>query len=616
MRNTSAIVLVIISVLLSAGSTNIAADTEENDFMINIDARKHTSLNGTWHIIADPFQTGYYSYRYRVRQDGYFKNDKPDDKTDLVEYDFDSGETLKVPGDWNTQNDKYFLYEGTMWYKRDFDYKLDSDKRLFVYFGGANYHTIVYLNGEKLGEHTGGFTPFQFEITDKIKDKDNFLIVKVDNKRKPQAVPTMNFDWWNYGGITRRVMLLETPKTFIEDYFVQLAKGKADKVSGWVQLDGAAGKEPVKIEIPEADIEKTFETDAEGYTKVEFEAEWQLWSPENPKLYDVIVSCDTDRVKDKIGFRTVETKGDKIVLNGEPVFLRGISIHEESPFRASRANSSDEAKVLLGWAKELGCNYVRLAHYPHNEAMVRMADKMGLLVWSEIPVYWTIAWENEETYENAENQLSEMINRDKNRASVILWSVANETPVSKARMEFLTNLIKKARRLDSTRLITAANERHQEGEKVIVDDPLGKHLDVLGCNEYYGWYLGLPEICDNLNWKVELDKPLIISEFGGGALYGKHGDKRTRWSEEYQADIYTHQIPMLKEIDSLAGMSPWILKDFLSPRRPLPVIQDFYNRKGLISDRGQKKKAFYVLRNFYRKIADKNNPLPDQTKEK
>jgi len=244
MRNTSAIVLVIISVLLSAGSTNIAADTEENDFMINIDARKHTSLNGTWHIIADPFQTGYYSYRYRVRQDGYFKNDKPDDKTDLVEYDFDSGETLKVPGDWNTQNDKYFLYEGTMWYKRDFDYKLDSDKRLFVYFGGANYHTIVYLNGEKLGEHTGGFTPFQFEITDKIKDKDNFLIVKVDNKRKPQAVPTMNFDWWNYGGITRRVMLLRHQRHLSKITLSSLQKVKPIKCLAGCNLTELLEKNP------------------------------------------------------------------------------------------------------------------------------------------------------------------------------------------------------------------------------------------------------------------------------------------------------------------------------------------------------------------------------------
>jgi beta-glucuronidase len=268
--------------------------------------------------------------------------------------------------------------------------------------------------------------------------------------------------------------------------------------------------------------------------------------------------------------------------------------------REGRAYSQEDSRVLLEWAKEMNCNFVRLAHYPHNDNMVRVADSMGLMVWSEVPVYWTILWDNDETYNNARNQLSEVISRDKNRASVILWSVGNETPVSELRLTFMSNLVRFVRDKDPTRLITAALENHYiDKNTVVINDPLGKYLDVLGCNEYIGWYDGLPAKCDKIEWKTIYNKPLIMSEFGGGALYGLHADKLTRWSEEFQEDIYKHQVSMLKEISFLRGTTPWILKDFRSPRRPLPLIQDYFNRKGLISDEGHKKKAFYIMKNFY-----------------
>jgi beta-glucuronidase len=568
----------------------------------NIDGRKTISLDGRWQIIIDPYETGYYNYRWQPRSDGYFKNQKPKNPSELIEYDFDSSPQLNVPGDWNSQDEKLLFYEGTVWYKKSFNYKKRDRTRLFVHFGSANYLADVYLNGEKLGRHEGGFTPFNFEITRLVREVDNFLVVKIDNKRRRDAVPTLNTDWWNYGGLTRSVNLVELPESFIEDYFLQLKKGSVDEVTGWVKLNGGVTQE-VRIEIPEAKISQPVRTDNTGYASVTFKARLQLWSPENPKLYDVKLSTGGASVSEKIGFRAIGVRGTEILLNGKPIFLRGISIHEESPLRGGRAFSEHDARILLGWAREMGCNFVRLAHYPHNEQMMRVADEMGMLVWSEIPVYWTILWDNAETFENARNQLGELITRDKNRASVILWSVANETPVSELRNKFLKGLIDHARSLDSTRLITAANERHYENPTTqIVDDPLGQYLDVLGCNEYVGWYDGPPEKADSLSWKVTLSKPLIISEFGGDALFGLHGEKNVRWTEEYQKSIYEHQIAMLRKIPSLAGLSPWILMDFRSPRRPLPGIQDFYNRKGLISNRGERKQAFYVLQNFYREL--------------
>jgi len=593
---------VLICIFLLAVFANVQA--QQIDLIANTEGRKTVSLDGEWKTIIDPYESGYYDYRYQPSNNGYFKDAKPKDKSDLIEYDFDASESLKVPGDWNTQREGLLFYEGTIWYKKSFDYQRKPNTRVFVYFGAANYLADVYLNGQKLGRHEGGFTPFNFEITNLVREVNNSLIVKVDNKRRRDAVPTLITDWWNYGGLTRQVKLVETPATFIQDYFIQLQKGSRQRVGGWVKLSGEKLNQKITIRIPEARISKSFTPDTNGYAQISFDANLTLWSPDNPKLYDVIAEAETDRVQDEIGFRTVETKGPDILLNGKPIFLRGVCIHEEAPFRGGRAYSREDALTLLTWAKELGVNFVRLAHYPHNEFMLREADRMGIMVWSEIPVYWTIQWENTTTLENAQNQLSEMIARDKNRAAVIIWSMANETPVGEARLAFLRRLIERARSLDSTRLISAAMERHYADDKTqMIDDPLGEYVDVFGCNEYVGWYDGLPEKADGLTWKMKYQKPLIMTEFGGEAPYGNHGDALTRWTEEYQENVYLHQVDMLKRIPFLRGTCPWILMDFRSPRRPLPGIQDFHNRKGLISDRGEKKKAFYVMQQYYRQLS-------------
>jgi len=561
-------------------------------------SRPKLSLNGNWRIIIDPYENGYYNYRYEPHENGYFKNQKPNDKSDLIEYDFDKSEILRVPGDWNTQMEKLFVYEGTVWYKRSFTYSPKQNKRTFIYFGAVNYEAKVYLNGKKLGEHTGGFTPFSFEITDIIKPGDNFVIVKVSNVRKREGVPTLNTDWWNYGGITRDVYISELPENYISDYYLQLKKGTLNEVTGWVQLNYNAPD--AKITIPELNLSVNGKADQNGKAAFSIKGKFELWNPANPKLYDVIISTSSDTLRDKIGFRSIETKGDQIVLNGKPVFLKGISIHEEAPLRTGRAFSNEDAVTLLSWAKELGCNFVRLAHYPHNEHIIRQADKMGMMVWSEIPVYWTILWDNPETYRNASGQLTEMVKRDMNRASIIIWSVANETPRGDSRLKFLSGLINQVRMLDPSRLITAATELHYNKDEMIIDDPLSENLDVIGVNEYIGWYSGKPSDALKKVWINKFNKPLIISEFGADALYNHHGDKDERWTEEYQADVYYNQIEMLKKIPFLRGVSPWILTDFRSPRRHLPGIQDFFNRKGLISDRGEKKQAFFILQNFYK----------------
>ena len=339
--------------------------------------RKSISLDGSWNYIVDPYENGYYNYRWEPNPNGYFKNEKSKNKWDHIEYNFDISDTLTVPGDWNSQRKELFLYEGTIWYKKSFDFEKKNNTRVFLRFGAANYIAIVYLNGEKLGQHEGGFTPFSFEITNLVREKDNFIIVKVDNKRCAECVPTLNTDWWNYGGLTRSVSIIETPATFISDYVVQLKKESAGEISGWIQLNGSKLHQKVSVALQDANIRRQYKTDSSGFVKFSFPASVKLWSPENPVLHEVIVSSEADTISSFIGFRTIGTKGTQILLNGKPVFLRGISIHEEAPFRSGRANSVQDARTLLGWAKELGCNFVRLAHYPHSENMIKEAEKLG-----------------------------------------------------------------------------------------------------------------------------------------------------------------------------------------------------------------------------------------------
>jgi beta-glucuronidase len=600
--------------LFLAASSAFAATLPETP-LVNAPARTALSLNGRWHVIVDPYDNGYFNYRLEPhdtqktpnRSTAYYLDYKPADPGELVEYDFDTAPSLAVPGDWNSQDDKLLLYEGTVWYRRKFDYAARPGTRQFLHFGAANYEAHVYLNGQKLGSHVGGFTPFQFEVTGRLLPTGNSLVVRVNNQRHPEGVPTVNTDWWNYGGLTRDVTLLETPALFIRDYTLTLQRGTTDRVTGSVDLDHYAGDLAVRIEIPELGFSAEAPVDRGGRAKFDLTVPGlTLWTPENPKLYTVVFSAGGDRIEERLGFRTIATRGTDILLNGRPVFLRGISLHEENPLRGGRATTAAEARQLLGWAKELGCNYVRLAHYPHNDWMARTADELGLLLWAEVPVYWTIHWDDPATFANARDQLAGLIARDKNRASVIIWSVANETPVTPARTEFLGRLITLARSLDPTRLVSAAMERHSPpGDPLtsIVEDPLAELTDLCSFNEYIGWYAGRIEDCAKTKWIIPYDKPVIISEFGADALQGLHGDKGARFTEEYQAELYRATLAMLEKIPQLRGLTPWILCDFRSPRRMLPHIQDGWNRKGLIGENGTRKQAFAVLQAYYAKKA-------------
>ena len=569
------------------------------DLIANVYGREMQSLNGKWDAVVDLYDQG--------RKNKIYLNRKPEGKTDFYEYAFENGLRLDVPSDWNSQTPELKYYEGTVWYARRFDAPRQDGRRLFLHFGAVSYRCRVYLNGEEIGSHEGGFTPFQIEVTGRLKPADNFLAVEVNNTRTPDAIPAMAFDWWNYGGITRDVSLVSVPEAFVEDYFIRLDKDSADRISVDVRLSGAPAGTSVLVEIPELKVRETASADERGAAALSFRVKnLKRWSPEDPKLYRVIVSAGRDRVEEMIGFRNVRVEGEDIYLNGEPVFLKSVSFHEEIPQRMGRAFSESDAVMLLSEARALGCNMIRLAHYPQNEYIVRLAEKMGFMLWEEIPVWQGIDFANDATRQKAGRMIREMVGRDRNRCALTFWGVANETQPSEPRNEFLRYLISCCRELDDTRLIVAAFDLvrfDRDRQLFVMDDPFIEALDVVAVNKYMGWYHPWPVTPDRAVWDVARGKPLIISEFGGEALYGQHGaaDTASSWSEEYQEALYRDNLRMFENIPNLRGVSPWILFDFRSPFRFHSTNQEGWNRKGLVSDRGYRKKAWYLMKAYYDK---------------
>lgn len=581
------------------------------------DMRPSQSLDGAWHWSIDPYRDG--KSGFHGGGPGSSSNRWADivqadvaarQPTALFEFDMQRSPVAHLPGAWIGHAPEMRYYNGLVWYQRAFEMPaLAPGKRTFLRFGAVDYAADVHLNGKPVGTHRGGFTPFAFEVTGLLRAGSNQITVGVDSERRDADVPPPVTDWENYGGITRSVQLITVPETFVDDAWIRLDAG--GRIKAELKLDGPGARNaPVRVRIATLGLTLEGRTDADGRWTGTVPAPRGLrrWSPEAPTLYDVRFEAGADALIDRVGFRTVEVRGNDLLLNGKPVFLRGISMHEEelgnNPLRAITPAA---ARALLTEIKQgLNGNFVRLAHYPHSEVMTRMADELGLLVWSEIPVYWRVDWANPATLATARTMQRENILRDRNRASIILWSIGNETPINDARNAFMRTLIGDVRALDDSRLVTAALLSGRKGNVSTIDDPLAANLDILAVNTYGGWYTpdALADV-PNIEWRSTVAKPLIFSEFGADAQAGYHdaAAQPHKFSEEFQAEYYRQTLAMTAKVPFAVGLSPWLLKDFRSPRRQHPVFQQGWNRKGLISETGARKQAFHVLAEEYRRRA-------------
>ncbi|MBN9672597.1 glycoside hydrolase family 2 protein [Roseibium aggregatum] len=566
-----------------------------HDGLIFMGGRASTSLDGDWNFCVDLLDTG-------LRQKWFaMLPETPEERTEPWDYDPYMGETVPVPSNWAMLKEKWYFFEGSAWYTRPLDAAPeDPGKRRFLRFGAAAYDCKIFLNGEFLGNHYGASTPFCVEVTGKLKPGRNWLMACVNNTRTRDRVPMRNTDWFNYGGLYREVCLFETPQSVIKDFFLYLVPdGTYSTLRAEVTVDGPdAG--PARISIPALGIDAEFPATANGKAGMDIPARPDLWSPETPELYDVSVTCGEDRVSDRVGFRQIERRGTEILLNGKSLFLRGISVHEDDAV-LGKVTGEEDLRRRFNHARELGCNYLRLAHYPHHERAARLADELGFLLWEEIPVYWAIEFDNPATLRDAENQLMELIKRDRNRASVVIWSVGNENPDTDGRLKFMKRLADTCKSLDPTRLTSAACLVNHAQNRI--EDRLAAHIDVIGLNEYYGWYEEDFEDLAAIGRNSEPDRPVVISETGADGVIGEKGPEKGLFSEDYMAEVYRRQIATLRGLDYIKGMSPWILYDFRVERRQ-NIFQNGYNHKGLIAaDKKTKKKAFHILADYYRQIA-------------
>ena len=568
--------------------------------LTNVLCRRRQTLDGLWRAIPDPYDTGYVDILGRRNARGYHRDFKPRSPSDRVEYDFDRSLPVRVPGDWNTQDPSLLYYEGTVWYRTVVTVDSStppSSGRTFLHLEAANHTTRVFLDGDELGTHVGGFGPFSVEVTGRLTPGSHSLVIQVNNRREPNRVPAMRTDWWNFGGLHRSVHLVTVPDTFLRDAWLTMAPDGS--LIGGATVDGD-GSTPVVVELPEVGLRAEL-VDGRVHIDPAVAAGLERWHPGRPVLHRVRWTCGDDSFEDLVGFRTVRVEGNRVLVNDEEIFLRGISIHGEGPTGGRRAHGADDASTLLGWADDLGANFVRLAHYQHDEHMLREADRRGLLAWAELPVYWGIAFDDEAVLANAAAQADELVIRDRSRASVILWSVANETLPGDGRQAFLSALLNRVRANDSSRLTTAALLTIPAADPVVhIEDPLGDLVDVVAINQYLGWYYGDRDELPGVRFSTAFGKPIVFSELGAGAKHGLHGEPDEIWTEEFQAAVYDAQIEMIRRQPDCVGMAPWILKDFRTPLRVLPGIQDGYNRKGLVSEEGERKLAFDVLRAFYR----------------
>lgn len=546
-------------------------------------------LDGEWRLTLDLFDEG-------LRQKWFALDETPPSQWAVPrDYEIEAGEAVPVPSCWNLLKPEWTYFEGAAWYTRSFDWAPGPPgERVMLALGAANYLALAFLNGMPVGGHQGGSTPFTLDVTAAIRPGRNRLQIMVENRRSPFRVPMQHIDWFNYGGLYREVALMRLPALAIGQARAALT-GDGRMILARIEMDqpfdgtGAFRVPALGIDLP-VPIRQ-----GSGEVQVAFTG--TPWSPENPVCYPVEFVAGADRFTDRIGFRTLATRGTDILLNGRPVWLKGACVHEDDR-DFGKVSTPEDLRRRFRHLRALGANFARLSHYPHHEDAARLADEEGILLWAEVPVYWAIAFDNPATLSDAENQLCELIARDINRASIILWGVGNENADTDARLHFMARLAAVARAADPTRLVGAACLINRED--FTIEDRLAAHLDVIGLNEYFGWYepdfSGLERLLANSS----PDKPVIISETGADALPGYRAAGRVLFSEDWQAEFYRQQWARIVATPYVAGIAAWLLYDFRTERRQTG-FQRGWNRKGLIAeDKETRKLAFHVLAGLYR----------------
>ncbi|WP_407272287.1 glycoside hydrolase family 2 protein [Radiobacillus sp. PE A8.2] len=558
--------------------------------------RQTKLLNGAWSFVVDPHDVGLKEQWYKQFPE--------------------SSRSMFVPSCWNNEIGLYD-YEGVAWYRTTFT--LPSSEHVRLIFHGILNHANVYLDGEHLGYHYGGFSPFNFTIPS-LSAGNHELIVRTDSKLDEATIPYHYVDWYHYGGIIRPVELQTLPDVFIENFQVDYNQDTnllttAD-VNITVQLRSLVDtteQVPVKVGADTDDIyNQTVSIGARKTKHVNIKQRWEnlrLWNVGAPELYKIRVDIEKDDKIDRIGFRLIDTLNGKIRINHEEIYFQGINRHEEHP----EWGFAFPAKLMtkdLDIVEEMGCNAVRGSHYPQSKYWIDLLDERGIAYWSEIPIWGAHLpvepLANPVVIERASHMIDEMIDRDIHHPSILFWSVHNEIKThSKEAYDLSVTLINRVKNKDQSRLITYATM-----------DPLNDItlplFDVIGINKYHGWYEGkvdgFKHMLENFHAYADKmgagDKPVMMTEFGGAGIYGDTGWENRLFSEDYQAEIVGDALHIFNNDPKIVGTFVWQFADIRADLQShQPHFRDRargFNNKGLVNEYRKPKQAFRVVREIYK----------------
>ncbi|HEY3396485.1 MAG TPA: glycoside hydrolase family 2 TIM barrel-domain containing protein [Armatimonadota bacterium] len=550
--------------------------------------RPHLDLNGTWRFCPDPMQ--------RCRGQQWWRK-PPIPNSVFPCWDPEGMWEIQVPGTWKTQFEKLEWFDGHAVYLKEFDAELPADHEAFLVFDGVVYEAEVYLNGQLIGKHEWGYSPFRLRVTETLQ-AHNQLFVLVDNHLSPNRVPSIRFDWNNDGGIINPVKLVFVPRTHIENFRTQTTlTGDEAVLEVTIQLASRDTRAclPVTVRIPELGLAHTVDVKVAAPTTVEFRvprSEIELWCPENPRLYQTELSTPLETVADEIGYREIRREGKRIMLNGKPIRLYGMCVHSDFP-GTGRTATPEGVAAMIAHAQELGMNFLRCAHYPYAEIFGRALDRAGIMWWEETPAYWTGNMAEPSQTAKGSGILSDAIQRDWNRASLIIWSVSNECcwrnpdDPEDNNYPYWFSIVPLVRQLDPSRLISCA----EAGNMIAVSpvwtpgqadefdrrtdeaqqwrpghtDELYDLFDVLSANLYVGPAEAPVAYARYVEMMSPYNKPMILSEFGSMSLREAEVADDVLGSEVRHAMVLREAYDVFATLEDLTGYCPWCLSDIRCP---------------------------------------------------
>lgn len=573
----------------------------------------------------------------------------------LFSHDGQEWKDIKVPHCFNTQSSNLCNYTGAVWYKTTLDFNetiMGQEGNLHLVFGGSFYRTRVWLDGELIGDHEGGYQPFRFNISNYMNNGSCQLKVEVDNRLDYDTLPPLPgkglpLGWHPYGGLHKPVYMELCPKAYCFKAHVKrlLGVGKP-AVEAQLLFQGELEDLDVQLTIKHKEQvlqEKKYVLSTRksiGALKVVFLLDKIVkWDFKRPYLYTLDIRTPYEKLSIRFGYRIVERRYQHVYLNGHKVAFKGVNRHEEDAYEGL-AQSKDHMLQDLDLIEELGANFIRLAHYPHDSYFLDQCDERGICLWSEIPLYQAglapvkylvdkskenrdplilrilkvpkVVWMTRQLREpvllqKARDELLIMIERNYNHPSIAVWGIGNECwTFNKAGGKVVKYLQRLVKERDASRLIGYAamtipgvTMRYERSFEV---------MDLLCINQYYGWYYGkihdVSAFIDGLQKKYG-KKPFMITEMGADCLFGFHSGEvpsEKNVTEEYQSRLIQEQYDILKQKEGFSGMNVWVLKDFYCPEygsdNPLP----YYNLKGLVDKDYNKKKAFETVKDLYSDI--------------